>query len=111
VMYAFSTWRLAEDEALLIELDPPATPYWALQLCDRWFQCFPDRRSNLNDREIVPEADGSVRIVIADGDPGHPNWLDTSGHRLGVMFFRWLHADPEIMPTCQLVTVADVASL
>ena len=72
VIYAFSWWRLAEGEALVIELDPPDTPYWALQLCDRWFQCFPDRRSNLNDRQVVPEADGTVRLVISDGDPGHP---------------------------------------
>lgn len=103
VVYAFSWWRLAEGEALVIDLDPPDTPYWALQVCDRWFQCFPDRRSNLNDRQVVREADGSVRLVLADGDPGHPNWLDTSGHRLGVMFFRWLHADPEQMPTCRVV--------
>jgi len=108
VVYAFSWWRLAEGEALVIDLDPPDTPYWALQLCDRWFQCFPDRRSNLNDRQVVPEADGTVRLVLADGDPGHPNWLDTSGHRLGVMFFRWLHADPEVMPTCRVVPVADL---
>ncbi len=111
VIYAFSWWRLAEGEALVIELDPPDAPYWALQLCDRWFQCFPDRRSNLNDRQVVPEADGTVRLVISDGDPGHPNWLDTSGHRLGVMFFRWLHADPERMPTCRVVPVAEVATL
>jgi hypothetical protein len=111
VMYAFSWWRLAEGEALVVELVPPETHYWALQLCDRWFQCFPERRSNLNDRQVVPEPDGSVRIVVADGDPGHPNWLDTSGHRLGVMFFRWLHADPDTMPTCRVVPMADVPSL
>jgi hypothetical protein len=103
VVYAFSWWRLAEDETLLIELTPPETPYWALQVCDRWFQCFPDRRSNLNDRQVVPEPDGTVRLVLAHSDPGLPNWLDTSGHRLGVMFFRWLHADPDVLPTCRVV--------
>ena len=54
----------AEGEALVIDLDPPTTPYWALQLCDRWFQCFPDRRTNLNDRQVVPEPDGSVHLVL-----------------------------------------------
>ena len=53
--------------------------------------------------QVEPEADGSVRIVIADGDPGHPNWLDTCGHRVGILFFRWLHADPEVLPTCTVV--------
>ena len=103
VIYAFTWFRLAESEQLVIDLTPPETNYWGLQLCDRWFQCFPDRRSNINDSEITPEADGSVRIVISDGDPSHPNWLDTCGHRVGILFFRWLHADPEVLPTCTVV--------
>lgn len=109
VMYAFSWWRVDEGEALVIDLTPPDTRYWALQICDRWFQCFPDRRSNLNDQQVTPNADGSVRLVLADGDPGHPNWLDTSGHRIGTMFFRWLHADPDVLPTCTVVPVGALA--
>ena len=108
VMYATSWWRVDEDQGLVVELVPPETRYWALQLCDRWFQCFPDRRSNLNDRQVEAAPDGSVRIVIADGDPGAANWLDTSGHRVGVMFFRWLHADPDTLPTCRVVPLSDL---
>lgn len=110
VVYAFSWWRIEEGQALVIDLDPPDTPYWALQVCDRWFQSYPDRRTNLNDRHAVRDTDGSVRIVIADGDPGHPNWLDTSGHRTGVMFFRWLHADPARLPACRLIHRSEVAA-
>lgn len=106
VMYAFTWWRVGEGEALVIDLAPPSTRYWGLQLCDRWFQCFPDRRSNLNDHQIVAEADGSVQIVLSDGDIGAKNRLDTSGHRVGTMFFRWLHADPEVLPTCRVVPVS-----
>ncbi len=65
---------------------------------------------NLNDQQVVYEADGSVRLVLADGDPGHPNLLDTSGHRVGTMFFRWLHADPSVMPICRIVATSDVAA-
>lgn len=111
VMYSFSWWRIDEGEALVIEFVPPDTAYWALQICDRWFQCYPDRRSNLNDRQVEVSADGSVTLVLADGDPGHPNWLDSSGHRTGTMFFRWLHADPEVLPTCRVVPVTEVATL
>lgn len=108
VMYSFGWWRLAEGEALVIEFVPPETRYWALQMCDRWFQSYPERRTNLNDRQVEYDADGRVRIVMADGDPGQPNWIDTSGHRVGTMFFRWLHADPTDMPTCLVVPVADL---
>jgi hypothetical protein len=52
-----------------------------------------------------------VRLVLADGNPGHPNWLDTSGHLVGTMFFRWLHADPQALPACRLVPVGMVAQL
>jgi len=111
VVYAFSWWRVGEGEALVIEFTPPATRYWGLQVCDRWFQAYPERRTNLNDRGVAFEPDGSVRLVVADGDPGHPNWLDTSGHRVGTMFFRWLHADPQALPACRLVPVGMVAQL
>ena len=56
----------------------------------------------------MPESDGSVRLVISATDPGHPNWIDTGGHTIGTMFFRWLHTDPEVLPTCTVVPVAEV---
>jgi hypothetical protein len=111
VIYSFTWWKLAEDEVVVVDFVPPTTDYWALQLCDRWYQCFPDRRSNINNREAVANADGSVRILISDGDPGVPNWLDTSGHRVGVMFFRWLHADIAEQPVCRVVKRSEIGSL
>lgn len=111
VMYAFTWWSIPEGQALVVEFTPPETRYWALQLCDRWFQCFPDRRSNLNDGQVKLGDDGICRIVVSDGDPGHPNWLDTSGHRTGILFFRWLHADPSELPSCRLVPLAEVPTI
>ncbi|MBM3658786.1 MAG: DUF1254 domain-containing protein [Actinobacteria bacterium] len=111
VTYAFAWWRVREGEALVVEHTPPAAcRYWALQVCDRWFQSYPDRRSNLNDRQVVRGPDGSVRLVIAARDPGHPNWLDTGGHTTGVMFFRWLHTEPDALPTCAVVPIGEVGA-
>ena len=109
VVYSTAWWRKGDDEVVVIEVTPPSCRYWGIQLCDRWFQCYPDRRSNLNDRQIVTDQDGSIRIVIADGDPGHPNWLDAGGHRTGVAFFRWLHSDVDVQPVCSVTSVADFA--
>ncbi|GJM37494.1 MAG: hypothetical protein DHS20C19_08610 [Acidimicrobiales bacterium] len=108
VTYAFSWWRVDEGEALLIDVEPPNTRYWAVQVCDRWFQSYPQRRTNLNDRQVAYRDDGSVRCVLADRDPGVDNWLDTGGHHTGVVFFRWLHADPPTLPTCRIVTTDQI---
>ena len=109
VMYAFSWWHLEPGQLLVVDVDPPTCDYWSIQLCDRWFQCQPSRRTNLNDRQLIRQPDGSVRIVISPTDPGHPNWLETSGHHTGTMFFRWLHADPQVLPVCTVVQRDDFA--
>ena len=108
VTYSFTWWRIADDEALVIEATPPDTRYWAVQLCDRWFQSYPQRQSNLNDQQVTYEPDGSVRCVIADQDPGIGNWLDSGGHSTGVVFFRWLHAEPASLPTCRVAKVSEL---
>jgi hypothetical protein len=105
VTYAFTWWRIGEGEALVIDVDPPETRYWAVQLCDRWFQSYPQRCTNLNDQQVTRRADGTVQVVLADHDPGTGNWLDTGGHHTGVVFFRWLHADPANLPECRVVPV------
>ena len=50
------------------------------------------------------EPDGSFKLVVAHRDPGMPNWLDTAGHREGVVFCRWLQSQelPE-QPTSQVI--------
>ena len=42
------------------------------------------------------EWDGSWTIVVADRDPGHPNWVSTAGHPSGLLWFRWFY--PERTP-------------
>jgi len=64
------------------------------------------RRTALNQAQIVPESDGSYRIVVSAEDPGVPYWLDTAGHRRGTIFWRFLlpESDPET-PRCSVVQV------
>ena len=53
-------------------------------------------RVTLNGSQVVYEADGSWRVVIAHRDPGHPNWISTAGHSRGRIWFRWFL--PETTP-------------
>lgn len=106
VSYAFGWWRLDPDQALEITLTPPpGCRYWSLQVGDRWFQAHPDRNMNINDRNVTPNDDGTVTIVLSERDTGRPNWLGTYGHTLGTMFFRWLHHTPDLAPQCRVVAV------
>ncbi len=84
-------FRLAADEALLATFTPTEVPYWGLDLTNYWFEplSYAEQRSNLNNRTVRYEEDGSVRIIIAAERPAAGNWLDTRGHREGTMLFRW----------------------
>ena len=61
-----------------------------------------------NNREVARGEDGSVQLVVAHRDPGHPNWMDMAGHRKLLISLRWRGEEPlpEVTPT-----VVDVASL
>lgn len=43
--------------------------------------------------------------MIADSDPGVPNWLDTCGHRTGFLTLRWTYSEPTSELPATTVTV------
>jgi hypothetical protein len=94
-VYSLGLFRLEPDEALVIEGRSPKCVYFGAQLWNRYMQSLDYRyhRVSLNHAEIAFEADGSFKLVVAHRDPGMPNWLDTAGHREGVVFCRWLQSD------------------
>jgi len=111
IAYFHSHWRLAQDEALVIEVVPPRCDYWNFQLDNYWMESLDYRffRIHLNDHTAVKEADGSVRIIVSHVDPGHPNWIQTVGHENGTMCFRWVRADAHPVPKTRVVKTATLA--
>jgi hypothetical protein len=109
-LYMIGTFRLAEDESLVIELEPPATRYWSVTLENIWHECIDAhrRRSSITNAAAVTGDDGTVRIVIGAADPGDPNWLDTGGRHRGFVLLRWLDnpAPPSVTATVQQLTAA-----
>lgn len=104
------TWELGPDEALLIELTPPKCHYWNFQLGNIWAESldYEFRRVHINSGQARTNADGSVELVVAHRDPGHPNWLDTAGHDHGTMGVRWVRAESHPEPRCRVVDVAEL---
>jgi hypothetical protein len=111
VQYMVGAWQLGPDEALVVEgRAAPGTPYWILQISDRWLETADFRRRTVhyNDHTIQLEPDGSFRAVISPDDPGVPNWLDTGGRTEGTMSFRWVPVGPLEVAT-RVVKRADLA--
>jgi hypothetical protein len=105
-------FELAEDEGLLVTASRGQAKYLGIQVGDP-FLVTPDwirHAVSLNHRQARADADGRIRVVVAQRDPGVPNWLDTAGHPQGFVFLRWQGvAAPlaaEEAPSAELVKLA-----
>jgi len=108
----WGSWELGDDEALVVEVTPPAAMYWSVSLGNYWWETidYAGRQSSLNGHQAVVDGDGVFRAVIAHHDPGVANWLDAAGHRRGPVIFRWLRAASAPVPRTRLVPLAEVGA-
>jgi hypothetical protein len=111
IFYASGRWALAAGEALVISGVLPKCAFANVMLWNRHMQTleYRTRRSSINQEQLALEADGSFRIVIADSDPGLPNWLDTEGHPSGTIFWRiLLPVEDPLQMSCEIVQIASL---
>jgi hypothetical protein len=103
-------FRLAEDQALLIEVKPPEAKYWSFSACNFWLESldYANHQSSLNGFQAVLDGDGTFRAVLAHQDPGVANWLDTVGHREGSLIYRWNLAETAPVPSTRVVMLAEL---
>lgn len=110
IIYYHSYWKLADDEALLIEVMPPDCDSWNFQLNNYWMESLDYRYFTvcINKASAKYEPDGSVKVVVAHSDPGLPNWISTCGHYEGTMLWRWYRLEPgaqAVEPSCRVITL------
>ncbi len=108
IFYSMGRWDLADGEAMVMTGTLPEAPFANVMLWNRHMQTleYRNRQSSLNLEQIHLEDGGTYKIIISDTDPGHPNWLDTSGHRQGTVFWRFLlPQDDPPKPECTVVTL------
>jgi hypothetical protein len=112
IYYAHSYWRIASDEAWVIEVTPPDCYYWNFQLDNWWMESldYRFRPITVNKHSARYEADGNVRIICAARDPGIGNWIDTSGHAEGTALLRWAGATDHPLPEARIVKLEDLCS-
>lgn len=111
IKYYMGYWKLAPGEALLIEATPPPCDYWNFQLNNYWLESLDYRYHSVhyNKHATVYRPDGSFQLVIADRNPGLPNWVDTAGHSKGTMGLRWIKAAEHPQPTTRVLRASELA--
>jgi hypothetical protein len=95
IFYFHSAWELADDEVLVLEAkEIPECQTWNFQLDNWWMESLDYRYHTIhvNKHTAHYEPDGSVRVIVSHADPGLPNWVETAGHNLGSMCWRWIGA-------------------
>ncbi|HEY5250691.1 MAG TPA: DUF1214 domain-containing protein [Acidimicrobiales bacterium] len=108
--YAMGSYQLADDQVLVLEGRSPACAFWNVCLWNQFLHTYDYayERVTLNGGQVVYEADGSWRLVIAPKDPGHPNWISTAGHERGRIWFRWfLPEETPERPVVRVTTASD----
>jgi hypothetical protein len=111
IFYFHSAWELADDEVLVIEAPTiPECQTWNFQLDNWWMESLDYRHHTIhvNKHTAHYEDDGSVVVYISHTDPGKPNWVETAGHKLGTMCWRWIGADEHPLLNVCVVKFADL---
>jgi len=91
-LYVIGTYGIAEDEALIVEVEPMAVRYWNFAIENPWHESvdYLQRKTARTHDDVTLDADGKIRFVIAHAPVDHVNYLETAGHRRGFMTFRWV---------------------
>ena len=109
-LYYNGYFSLTDEEALVVDLRPPACEYWNIQVANHWLESldFLDYDTHLNHRTAIYGEDGTVRVVIAKRDPGLPNWIDTVGHDRGCIALRWVKAEQDSRPITRVAKLDEL---
>jgi Protein of unknown function (DUF1214) len=93
--YAFAAYALAADEALVVTHRPPRCRFWNMVAWNPFMatEAVTDARTSVNHGSAVPNADGTVTVVVAQDRLAHPNAISTCGHDRGTLALRWFLAD------------------
>ena len=83
--YAMGSFDLGPDEALVIRGRSPECAFWNLCLWNQFMHTYnyDYERCTINGSQVVPEADESWTLVVADHDPGHPTGSRRAGTPVG----------------------------
>ena len=106
-------FKLTQEQAMLVTLDPKGASYLGFQLADPWGVGleYVSQSGSLSAAQARPNSDGTISYVISLQDPGYHNWLDTSGLEQGIFAIRWQDVPADVTSAEGLVLNAEVIPL
>ncbi|MBJ7341736.1 MAG: DUF1214 domain-containing protein [Mycolicibacterium sp.] len=90
-------FQLADDEALVVTIDPGNAGYFVLPVTNDWTisKDYWNDQTSLNDSQAIANSDGTYTLVISKTDPGVANWVSTGGLNQGTISMRFQDLDPD----------------
>lgn len=113
---AVGHYDLREDQAMIVTAPASDAPYQGIQLGSMWYisMDFVNHQTSLTSAQARVDADGRMRFVISERDPGIANWLECTGHKRGFVQLRWQRLaralTPADGPAVEVVPFADLPS-
>jgi hypothetical protein len=94
---------LADDQAMIVTVPAAAketAPYQGLQLGSMWYISldYINHQTSLTADQARIDADGRMRFVISERNPGVANWLELTGHTRGYVQLRWQRLTRDLGP-------------
>ncbi|WP_101757743.1 DUF1214 domain-containing protein [Oceanicoccus sp. KOV_DT_Chl] len=109
--YSMAPFFINHDEALVITGRWPECRFANICLWNRFQQTYDyvNRSASLNRAQTELEDDGSFKIILANKNPGHPNWIDTENNLFGLVFWRFFLVEGEVeTPQATVVKLAEL---
>ncbi len=104
--YLACWYRFGADQVMFVRGRIPRARYWSFCLYNAWMESLDYRQHRIavNHADVRVNPDGTYELCLAHRDPGHRNWIDTSGHLAGYALIRVLLADEEVeLPTIEVI--------
>jgi hypothetical protein len=108
-------YDLADDQALIVTVPVSDAPYQGFQLGTMWYLSmdFVNHQTSLTAEQARRDADGKIRFVVTERNPGVANWLECTGHQRGYLQIRWQRTSRKFTaadgPEVEVVKVDELA--
>lgn len=109
--YLACWYRFGADQVMYVRGRVPKARYFSACLYNVWLESldYTRHRIHRNLGAIDVDAEGNFELCLAHRDPGHPNWLCTTGHGAGYLLLRALLPEEEIpVPTVEVRYLREV---